>query len=178
MSRGDRLYALAAELSAALSASGSSLSCAESCTGGLASAAVTDIPGSSAFFLGGVVAYSNAAKERLLGVPVAVLGAHGAVSAETAAAMAEGAAAAFRSDYAFSITGVAGPGGGSAEKPVGTVWFGFRSPASTESVPLLFSGDRQAVRNAAAEYALFRMASIVRSTIQLDNSREAGVSFP
>jgi len=160
VSLGSRLVDLAAELASALNASGSSLSCAESCTGGLAAATITEIPGSSAFFLGGLVAYSNAAKERLLGVPAAVIGARGAVSRETAEAMAEGAAAAFGSDYAFSITGVAGPGGGSAEKPVGTVWFGFRSPAHTESASALFNGDRRAVRDAAAEYALARMAAI------------------
>jgi PncC family amidohydrolase len=163
--RNARLDALASELASALGESGSSLSCAESCTGGLAAAAITDIPGASGFFLGGLVAYSNAAKERLLAVPAATIDAHGAVSAETAIAMAGGAASAFGSDYAFSITGIAGPGGGSSDKPVGTVWFGFRSPGSTVSASAFFTGDRQAVRDAAAEFALDRMAAIVRAAI-------------
>jgi len=100
------------------------LATAESCTGGMIAAALTEIAGSSAVVDRGFVTYSNAAKQSMLGVPAATLGAHGAVSAETAAAMARGAIAHSEADIAVSVTGVAGPGGGSAEKPVGLVHFG------------------------------------------------------
>jgi len=96
---------------------------AESCTGGLVAAALTEIAGSSDVVVGGLVTYSNDAKERLLGVPAATLVAHGAVSRETAAAMAQGAAAELGADLAVAVTGIAGPGGGSADKPVGLVHF-------------------------------------------------------
>jgi nicotinamide-nucleotide amidase len=97
---------------------------AESCTGGLIIAALTDIPGSSAMVDRGFVTYSNEAKMEMLGVRAATLDAHGAVSAETAREMAEGALARSRADIALAVTGIAGPDGGSAEKPVGLVWFG------------------------------------------------------
>ena len=108
-----------------LQAAGRSIAFAESCTGGLCAARLTDRPGSSAVLMGGVVAYSNEAKQALLGVPGALLEAHGAVSEEVAAAMAAGARDRFSASCAVSTTGVAGPGGGSDEKPVGTVCFGF-----------------------------------------------------
>jgi nicotinamide-nucleotide amidase len=97
---------------------------AESCTGGLIAGLLTEIPGSSAVVERGFVVYSNEAKEELLGVPAATLAAHGAVSEATAQAMAEGALGASRADIAVSVTGIAGPDGGSPEKPVGLVWFG------------------------------------------------------
>jgi len=147
----------AAGLPAAFGSRGPSLACAESCTGGLASAAITSIPGSSEYFLGGIVSYSNEAKERLLGVLPGTISSYGAVSSETAAEMARGAAKAFRAESAFSITGVAGPGGGSDEKPVGTVWFGFFARDSVTTERIHFEGDRLAVREAAAEFAIRRM---------------------
>jgi len=109
-------------LGAALSVSGKTLAVAESCTGGLLGGAVTAIPGSSLYFSGGVVAYGNSAKISLLGVSPGLISARGAVSREVALAMAEGALSLFRADLAIAVTGVAGPGGGSRGKPVGTVW--------------------------------------------------------
>jgi len=106
-----------------LKARGLMLAAAESCTGGLIAAALTSVPGSSAAFERGFVTYSNEAKTELIGVPAALITAHGAVSAEVARAMAEGALSASRADVAVSVTGVAGPDGGSAEKPVGLVHF-------------------------------------------------------
>ncbi|MEM9170569.1 MAG: CinA family protein [Pseudomonadota bacterium] len=102
---------------------------AESCTGGLIAAALTDIAGSSSVFERGFVTYSNDAKTTLLGVPAATIDAHGAVSRPVALAMARGAVAASRAALAVSVTGVAGPGGGTPEKPVGLVWFGVHGPA-------------------------------------------------
>jgi len=128
---------------------------AESCTGGMIAAALTDIAGSSEAFERGFVTYSNEAKQELLGVPRETIAVHGAVSAETAAAMARGALAHSHADVAVSVTGVAGPGGGSAEKPVGLVWFGLarkNGPVATEHE--IFAGDRTAIRRAAVERAL------------------------
>ena len=132
---------------------------AESCTGGMVAAALTDISGASAVLDRGVVTYSNAAKSDLLGVPMSILAAHGAVSAQTAAAMADGALrAAPNAGLAIAITGIAGPGGGTAEKPVGLVWFGLairdRDTVTTHHV---FTGDRAAVRLRAAAVALTMM---------------------
>jgi nicotinamide-nucleotide amidase len=128
---------------------------AESCTGGLVAAALTAIAGSSDVVERGFVAYSNEAKAELLGVPPATIAAHGAVSAETAAAMAKGATVRAPVDLAVSIAGVAGPGGGSAEKPVGLVILGLArrdGPCRTERH--VFAGDRTAVRRAALLRAL------------------------
>ena len=115
--------ALARAVLDAARARGWTLATAESCTGGMVAAALTDIPGSSEVFERGFVTYANAAKEELLGVPAEVLARHGAVSGETASAMAEGALRSSPASLAASVTGVAGPGGGSLEKPVGLVWF-------------------------------------------------------
>jgi PncC family amidohydrolase len=128
---------------------------AESCTGGLVAASITEIPGSSGYFLGGVVSYADSAKERLLEVPRSTLEVHGAVSADVARAMASGALAAFRSDLAVSITGVAGPDGGTAQKPVGLVYVGLATKDTEVEVRRLqLPGDRPAVREAAARSAL------------------------
>jgi nicotinamide-nucleotide amidase len=116
---------------AACEARGIMLATAESCTGGMIAAALTDIAGSSTVFDRGFVTYSNEAKVEMLGVSPATLAAHGAVSAETAAEMAAGALARSRAGVAVSVTGVAGPGGGSAEKPVGLVWFGIAVEGET-----------------------------------------------
>lgn len=115
---------LSQRVGAALIERGGTVCAAESCTGGLILSALTDCAGSSAYVAGGVVSYSNEAKMRLLGVGEATLIAHGAVSEETAAEMARGALALFSADYALSVTGIAGPGGGSVEKPVGLTFIG------------------------------------------------------
>ena len=143
-----------------LGAVGQTLAVAESCTGGGLGARLTDVAGSSRSFLGGVISYSNELKESLLGVDPEVLAEVGAVSAEVAAQMACGARERCGSDWALAITGIAGPGGGSAEKPVGTVWFGLARPDESGGVGLarsergLFPGDRLRVRQQATQYAL------------------------
>lgn len=130
------------------------LGVAESCTGGMLSARITAIPGSSEVFVGGVVAYADAVKTAALQVPLEVLQAHGAVSEATVVAMAEGAQRVFAADCAMAVTGIAGPGGGSPEKPVGTVWLAARVHATTRAVRRLFPGDRDAIRRRAAQAAL------------------------
>jgi nicotinamide-nucleotide amidase len=142
-------------LLADLRARGLQLATAESCTGGLIAAALTHIPGSSDVVDRGFVTYSNAAKTEMLGVPAALIDTHGAVSQPVAAAMAEGAVARSAATIAVSVTGIAGPGGGSADKPVGLVWFGCARrghTAITEHV--VFPGDRAAVRAATVAHAL------------------------
>lgn len=134
---------------------GVTLAVAESCTGGLVSAALTETPGSSAAFLGGVVSYSNDAKTESLAVPAGMLAQYGAVSEEVARAMAEGARERFGSDVAVSVTGIAGPEGGSAEKPVGLVWFGVATERETLALERRFlAGSRSAVRARATAFAL------------------------
>lgn len=131
---------------------------AESCTGGLIAAALTEIAGASAVFQGSAVTYSNEAKEHILGVQSAVLKTHGAVSGVCARQMAEGARRIYGSDIALSVTGIAGPGGGTPEKPVGTVWFGHSNGESSGSFLRHFDGDRAQIRlstvKAALEYLL------------------------
>lgn len=155
-----------------LSERGLRLACAESCTGGMVTSAITDIPGSSAVLWGGVVAYSNECKMRLLGVPRTALAEYGAVSREVAREMARGALeAAEEADIALAISGIAGPDGGSREKPVGLVWFAFRKAGigaegirNVESFEesRTFAGDRNAVREAAAAHAMLRAAELAR----------------
>ena len=132
---------------------------AESCTGGMVAAALTDIAGASAVLDRGVVTYSNLAKIDILYVPEAVLTAHGAVSAETAAAMADGAlSAAPQADIAIAVTGIAGPGGGTTDKPVGLVWFGLAIRGGrTVTTDHIFTGDRATVRQRATTTALTMM---------------------
>ncbi|MBI4172017.1 MAG: CinA family nicotinamide mononucleotide deamidase-related protein [Actinobacteria bacterium] len=131
-----------------------SLATAESCTGGLVSGRLTSVPGASDVFRGGVVAYSDELKTRLLGVPAAVLAEHGAVSAETAAAMARGARERLGADVALAVTGVAGPGGGTPEKPVGLVFLHAAAPDGERTLEFSFPGDRQAIRARTAVAAL------------------------
>lgn len=126
---------------------------AESCTGGMVAAAITDVPGASDVFAGGVVAYSNALKTALLGVPEATLSAHGAVSRETAEAMARGAQA-LGADAVVVTTGIAGPGGGTPEKPVGLVWVAVAVGETTEAYEFRLHGDRDGVRRRATVHAL------------------------
>jgi len=131
------------------------LAVAESCTGGLVGARLTEIPGSSDVFVGGVIAYDNALKIELLGVPETLLVKHGAVSEPVARAMAEGAAARFGVAAAISVTGIAGPSGGTPEKPVGTVWIGCSYNGSVDTRRSVFPGSRLEVRARAAQAALF-----------------------
>jgi nicotinamide-nucleotide amidase len=130
------------------------LAVAESCTGGMLSQRLTDVPGSSRYFLGGVVAYSNDVKMAFLGVPAEVLKEHGAVSSETASAMARGIRDAFASDWGLSITGIAGPGGGTPRKPVGSVYIGLAGPKSVTVKGFRFNGSRDAVRARSVVVAL------------------------
>ena len=130
------------------------LASAESCTGGLIMACLTDIPGSSAVVDRGFITYSNQAKEEVLGVPADMLAAHGAVSAEVAAAMATGAKERADADLAVAVTGIAGPGGGTAEKPVGLVFLAVAVGANVRGFREVFPGGRQAVRLATLERAL------------------------
>jgi nicotinamide-nucleotide amidase len=131
-----------------------SLAAAESCTGGLVAAQLTSVPGSSDVIRGGIIAYDDGVKMEQLGVPEGILAAHGAVSAETAEAMAAGALRAFGADVAVSVTGIAGPGGGSPEKPVGLVFLHAQGPDGEKSLEIQFSGDREAVRRRATATAL------------------------
>lgn len=130
---------------------------AESCTGGLVAAAITAIPGASSMFTHGFVTYANEAKTQMLGVPATMLAEHGAVSEPVARAMAEGARARAGSDYAISTTGIAGPEGGSPDKPVGTVWFGLAGPKGTTSYHHIFQGDREAIRAQAVRFILAQL---------------------
>jgi nicotinamide-nucleotide amidase len=143
---------------------GLTVSLAESCTGGLVAAALTEIPGSSGYFLGGVVSYADTAKRQLLDVPEAVLAAHGAVSAQTARAMAEGARARFGTDLAASVTGVAGPDGGSPEKPVGLTYVAVADAAGVDVRRHLWPGDRAENRRdsvvAVLDLLLERLAAV------------------
>jgi nicotinamide-nucleotide amidase len=146
---------LAGAVGRLLRESGSTIALAESCTGGLASALLTDVPGSSAYFLGAVVSYANDAKANLLGVREATIRSHGAVSAESASEMARGARERFDSDLAVAITGIAGPDGGSADKPVGTVFIALARRHGDElTKKRLFVGDRAVIRRASAIHAL------------------------
>jgi nicotinamide-nucleotide amidase len=133
---------------------GLTLATAESCTGGMVAERLTSVPGSSQVFLGGVVAYADQVKAAELGVPEEVLERHGAVSAETAAAMAAGARERLGADVAVAVTGIAGPGGGSEEKPVGLVYLHAESPSGSRGADFVFPGDREGIRRRAAVTAL------------------------
>ena len=150
----DSLTALAAHLGEQLRAKQQLLVTAESCTGGWVAQAVTAIAGSSEWFERGFVVYSNAAKEQMLGVSPDTLRRHGAVSEETARELARGALERSQGTIALSITGVAGPGGGTAEKPVGLVWFAWATKREVRSEISRFSGDREAVRRQSVVRAL------------------------
>ena len=145
---------VAEKLVAILKAKGLTCATAESCTGGGVGAAITAVPGSSAVFLGGVISYANAVKQSVLGVSPSTLGTVGAVSPETAAQMADGARRLLKADLAVSVTGIAGPDGGSAAKPVGLVWFGLATKDGVRTEKAIFAGDRAAVRAQAVTHAL------------------------
>lgn len=144
----------AADLIALCTAKGLHVATAESCTGGLIAAALTSVAGSSAVFTHGFVTYANEAKTQMLGVPEVLLAAQGAVSPEVAAAMAVGARERAEAALAVSTTGIAGPGGGSSAKPVGTVWFGLASAHGVTTSTKIFAGDRDAIRQQAVTFAL------------------------
>jgi nicotinamide-nucleotide amidase len=168
MSDADGIHRLSAALGAALQAQRLVLATAESCTGGGIGFAVTQIAGSSAWFDRGFVTYSNAAKQQMLGVPAAMLREHGAVSEATARAMALGALARSAAQLSVAVTGIAGPGGGTRAKPVGTVWFAWAMQrARSHELTVIAArhrcaGDRAAVRTQAIVIALDGLLRLVR----------------
>lgn len=149
-----KLDDLARALGAQLVTRGEQLACAESCTGGWLAKVVTDLPGSSRWFGWGFVTYANEAKMGMLGVPAALLEAHGAVSEPVARAMAEGARAASGAELAVAVTGIAGPGGATPDKPLGTVWFAWADASGTRAERASFAGGRDAVRRQTVAHAL------------------------
>lgn len=153
-------------LGAALAARGWFLATAESCTGGLIAAALTDVPGSSDWFRGAVVAYANSVKSDLLGVPEALLVEHGAVSEPVACRMAEGAARALNTRCAVAVSGIAGPGGGTPDKPVGTVWMAFTIGSGVQGRLFHFDGTRAEVRAKAVRSAVQGLLALLDGTGQ------------
>jgi nicotinamide-nucleotide amidase len=150
----DPLIALAERLQGICLGRGLTVAVAESCTGGLVGHLITEVAGSSAYFLGGPIVYSDAAKERLLDVPADVLAAHGAVSAQTARAMAEGARRLLGADIAVAVTGIAGPEGGTPAKPVGLTYLATADASGVEVRKHIWPGDRAANKLASAQAAL------------------------
>ena len=146
-----------------LRSAGWSLATAESCTGGLIAARCTDLAGSSDWFERGFVTYSNAAKSDMLGVDPQLIVREGAVSEAVVRAMASGALKHSLAQVAVAVTGVAGPGGGSAAKPVGTVWFGWATPLGVFSAVQHFDGDRAQVRQATVDHALHRLLALLNN---------------
>ena len=153
---------LAADLAQILLQNGLQMVTAESCTGGLIAATCTELPGSSAWFERGFVTYSNEAKTESLGVDATLITEHGAVSEAVARAMALGAVRHATAQVSVAVTGIAGPTGGSAEKPVGTVWFGFMVQGQLSSEMRRFDGDRSAVRAATVQHALQRLIQLLQ----------------
>ncbi len=138
------------------------LAVAESCTGGLLGGRLTDVAGSSAYFLGGVIAYDDSVKIALLNVPAALIVEHGAVSDASAGVMATGVRSLVKADIGISITGVAGPGGGSAEKPVGTTYVGLAGPEGVRVKCFLWQGDRSSNREQSVQAALDMLVDYLR----------------
>jgi nicotinamide-nucleotide amidase len=153
---------LVEDLAAALLARGWMLATAESCTGGLIAGACTDLAGSSNWLERGFLSYSNAAKTELLGVDADLIARHGAVSEPVARAMAQGALQHSKAQCALAVTGIAGPGGGSADKPVGTVWFAWATPQGVRSEMQRFEGDRAQVRSATVQHSLTVLLRLVQ----------------
>lgn len=155
------ILSLCERLALALKSRGWMMATAESCTGGLIAACCTSLSGSSDWFERGLVTYSNAAKADMLGVPAELITAHGAVSEEVARAMALGALAHSKAQVSLAVTGIAGPTGGSPDKPVGTVWFGWAVQGQAWTERLRFEDDRDAVRAATVGHALHGLLKLL-----------------
>ncbi|HYE36973.1 CinA family protein [Methylocaldum sp.] len=163
MAEDEELYALSRDVGRVLCCGARVLAVAESCTGGWVAQCVTDVPGSSAWFDRGFVTYSNAAKCELLGVPSEIIEVHGAVSGETVRAMAAGALSHSAADVSVAVSGIAGPSGGTLDKPVGTVWFAWQRGDSICRVQRMrFGGDRRSVRRQAVRVALQGILDVCR----------------
>lgn len=156
---------LVQQLAELLTAQSASVSVAESCTGGGLAQALTAIPGSSAWFGYGFVTYANSAKRDMLGVNESTLNQFGAVSQQVVEQMAEGAKAKASSTWAIATTGIAGPDGGSKDKPVGTVWFAWAGPTGTRSEMQQFKGTRASVREQAVTFALVKLKESINFTV-------------
>ena len=182
-----QLTELAREVGETLVRNGARVACVESCTGGWIAKTLTDVPGSSAWFGWGWVTYANDAKRQLVGVPEAILAAHGAVSEAAVAAMARAGRILSGAEFAVAVSGVAGPGGGTPEKPVGTVWFGWDGPpdvvdrgtagSTDRNMPgvtarRVFAGDRDSIRRQAVAHALKGLLNLVGSDAVRTRSRE------
>jgi nicotinamide-nucleotide amidase len=160
----EKMEKVAEEIGQLLMQRGLMLTTAESCTGGGLSYVITEVPGSSDWFERGFVTYSNAAKIDMLGVKQATLETFGAVSEQTAREMAEGALSHSQATISIAVTGIAGPTGGSVEKPVGTVWIAWATPSHpTQTVHCLFTGDRRTIRTRTIERALTGLVVLIKS---------------
>lgn len=157
---------LAKRIGSIMLKAGKTLSAAESCTGGLVGMLLTSVPGSSKWFKGGVIAYSNAVKTDILNVPLSVIKEDGAVSKETVLAMATGVRKLIGTDFSVSISGIAGPGGGTTEKPVGTVWIAVRGEKSVSAETKRFAGKRDVVRRKAADYLLEKLYAFLKEEVK------------
>ena len=155
----------AEELATLLMKRGFTLSVAESCTGGMIGYMMTSVPGSSSFFLGGAITYSNESKIKLLDVPSAVIETYGAVSKETATEMAKRIISLYDSDLSIAVTGIAGPGGGTIEKPVGLVFTSVSNKDVTDVRKHLFNGEREVVRTSASEAAITHLIDLLKNRI-------------
>ena len=142
------------QLGKLLTANGLWLAVAESCTGGMLGHLITNVPGSSSYFKGGVIAYANEIKVGILGVPTETLDSYGAVSEQTVLEMARGVRSLFKADIGISVSGIAGPDGGTEEKPVGMVWIGLSSPKLDQAEVSMFSGDRREIKEQTTQSAM------------------------
>ena len=159
-----------------LSDRGMTIATAESCTGGLLGDRITSVPGSSEYYLGGVIAYANEVKEHILGVPKATMVEHGAVSEQSALEMARGARRVMRADYGLSVTGIAGPGGGTDEKPVGLTWVAVSAPEGDVAARHIYQGDREENKHSAVDSVLELLLEVLQGaigdTIQVEYKRD------
>ena len=164
MAESDTIAVLADALVGELGAAGRTIATAESCTGGWIAKALTDVAGSSACFGFGAVSYSNEAKQSMLGVRAKTLARYGAVSEKVVVEMVKGVRSASGADYAVAVSGIAGPDGGTEEKPVGTVWFAFAGPDGDAAAEVRqLDGDRESVRRQTVVYALQKLRELLRS---------------